>query len=610
MLVTYILLCGYFICTSLASERTEVIYGSDKVMNIIIQFLFNANKISSCGDYKAPSVVFEIEEYKKLLSDIKKRGIKLRYVTDITKDNVKYCRDLIEFFAYDIRHLEGIKANFSVSETEYLASAALLEEQMQQQSSIPIQQVIYSNVRDIVEQQKYVFESFWDKAIPAERRIREIEEGIVSGSTEVIQIPSRTKELFIDLIKSAKQEVLLLFPTVNSFLREERIGIIQLLKEAGSIGRKVRVRVVSPTNNTIEKILQNMQIDKPDNFLDIQRVEETTTTSETNVNTVTILVVDRKASLVIEKVDDSKLDFIDAIGSATYSTSKPTVLSYISIFENLSNQVKLNEKLKTHDKMQKEFINVASHEMKTPTQAIIGYSALVQKHPEKRDEMLSAISRNADRLHKLTNDILDVTRIESQTLSLNKEVINLNDLVIGLIEDFESQIQTEHSNLQILYDGPKSSDNPFLIEADRGRINQCISNLLSNAIKFSANEYSDGDGGTVSITVTKEEKNGNSDNHNIRRIQGEQVRVSISDNGEGIHPEILPRLFTKFATKSETGTGLGLYISKSIIESHGGRIWAENNKDGEGATFSFTLPLHKKQHQQLPVYRTRVGHKQ
>jgi two-component system sensor histidine kinase VicK len=610
LLVTYILLCGYFVCTSLASERTEVIYGSDKVMNIILQFLFNANKISACGDYKAPSVVFEIEEYKKLLSDIKKRGIKLRYVTDITKDNVKYCRDLIEFFAYDIRHLEGIKANFSVSETEYLASAALLEEQMQQQSSIPIQQVIYSNVRDIVEQQKYVFESFWDKAIPAERRIREIEEGIVSGSTEVIQIPSRTKELFIDLIKSAKQEVLLLFPTVNSFLREERIGIIQLLKEAGSIGRKVRVRVVSPTNNTIEKILQNMQIDKPDNFLDIQRVEETTTTSETNVNTVTILVVDRKASLVIEKVDDSKLDFIDAIGSATYSTSKPTVLSYISIFENLSNQVKLNEKLKTHDKMQKEFINVASHEMKTPTQAIIGYSALVQKHPEKRDEMLSAISRNADRLHKLTNDILDVTRIESQTLSLNKEVINLNDLVIGLIEDFESQIQTEHSNLQILYDGPKSSDNPFLIEADRGRINQCISNLLSNAIKFSANEYSDGDGGTVSITVTKEEKNENSDNHNIRRIQGEQVRVSISDNGEGIHPEILPRLFTKFATKSETGTGLGLYISKSIIEAHGGRIWAENNKDGEGATFSFTLPLHKKQHQQPPVYGTRVGHKQ
>jgi two-component system sensor histidine kinase VicK len=585
-------------------------YGPDKVMNIILQFLSNANKISSCGDYRAPSAVFEIEEYKKLLSDIKKRGIKVRYVTDITKDNVKYCRDLIEFFAYDIRHLDGIKANFSVSETEYLASATIVEGQTKERTT-PIQQLIYSNVKDIVEQQKYVFESFWNKAIPAERRIGEIEEGIASGSTEIIQVPSRTKELFVDLVKSAKREVLLLFPTVNSFLREERIGIIHLLKEAASIGRKVRVRVISPTNNTIEKILQNIEIDQPNDFLDIQRVEETATTSETNVNTVTILVVDRKASLVIEKVDDSELDFVDAIGSATYSTSKPTVLSYISIFENLSNQVKLNEKLKSQDKMQKEFINVASHEMKTPTQAIIGYSALVQKHPEKRDEMLHAISRNADRLHKLTNDILDVTRIEGQTLILNKEIINLNDMVITLIEDFESQIQTEHSNIQILYNEPKSSDDPFLIEADRGRISQCISNLLSNAIKFSANEDGDADGGTVSITVRKEEKNENSDNHNIRIVHGEQVRVSISDNGVGIHPEILPRLFMKFATKSETGgTGLGLYITKSIIESHGGRIRAENNKDGKGATFSFTLPLHKEQDYQQTVSRTHAGHKQ
>jgi two-component system, OmpR family, sensor histidine kinase VicK len=591
----------------LTSERTEVIYGSDKVMNIILQFLSNANKISSCGDYKAPSVVFEIEEYKKLLSHIKKREIKVRYVTDITKDNVKYCRDLIEFFAYEIRHLDGIKANFSVSETEYLASATMAEGQTKE-PTIPIQQLIYSNVKDIVEQQKYVFESFWNKAIPAERRIREIEEGIVSGSTEVIQIPSRTRQLFIDLVKSAKQEVLLLFPTVNSFLREERIGIIQLLKEAASIGRKVRVKIISPTNSTVEKILQNMGVDQTNNFMDLQRVEETTTRSETNVNSVTILVVDRKASLVIEKVDDSKLDFVDAIGSATYSTSKPTVLSYISIFENLLNQVKLYEKLKTHDKMQKEFINVASHEMKTPTQAILGYSALVQKHPEMRDEMLHAISRNADRLHKLTNDILDVTRIEGQTLSLNKEVINLNDLVIGLIEDSKSQIQTEHGNVQILYNVRNSSNNLFLIEADRGRISQCISNLLSNAIKFSAIGGSDVNGGIVSITARKlGGKNDSADNQDLRTEEREQVMVSISDNGEGIHPEILPRLFTKFATKSETGgTGLGLYITKSIIEAHGGRIWAENNKHRKGATFSFTLPLSKKQ-QQPPTVDTTQG---
>jgi two-component system, OmpR family, sensor histidine kinase VicK len=580
-------------------------------MNIILQFLSKANTISSCGDYKAPFIVFEIEEYKKLLSDIKERGVKVRYVTDITKDNVKYCKDLMEFFAFEIRHLDGIKANFSVSETEYLASATLLEEeQVQKPLATPLQQVIYSNVKDIVEQQKYVFESFWNKAIPAERRISEIEEGFALGTTEVIQIPSRIKELFIDLVKSAKEEVLLLVPTTNSFLREERIGVIQLLKESASTEHNIRVRIITPINSIVEKIVQNMLIDQPNNFLDMQCIEATT--SGSNVNTVTILVVDRKASLVIEKVDDSKQDFVDAIGSATYSTGKPTVLSYISIFENLSNQVKLYEQLKTHDKMQKEFINIASHEMKTPTQAILGYSALVQKHPEKRYEMLNGISRNAARLQKLTNDILDVTRIESQTLSLNKELINLYDLIVSLIEDYKSQIQTEHSNVQILYNGPKSSnDDLLLIEADRGRISQCISNLLSNAIKFSAKEDSDGHGGVVSITIRKEGKN-NADNQGMRKErigEGQEVIVSISDNGEGIHPEILPRLFTKFATKSETGgTGLGLYITKSIIEAHGGRIWTKNNKDGKGATFSFALPLSKKQ-QSAVDNNTQTGHK-
>ena len=217
--------------------------------------------------------------------------------------------------------------------------------------------------------------------------------------------------------------------------------------------------------------------------------------------------------------------------------------------------------------------------------------------------MLNAISRNADRLHKLTNDILDVTRIESHTLSLNKQVINLSDLILSLIEDTKSQIQSENSNVQILYNG---NNELFLIEADRGRISQCISNLLSNAIKFSAIGGSDVNGGIVSITARKlGGKNDSADNQDLRTE--EQVMVSISDNGEGIRPEILPRLFTKFATKSETGgTGLGLYITKSIIEAHGGRIWAENNKHGKGATFSFTLPLSKKQ-QQPPTVDTTQG---
>ena len=553
------------------SERTEILHGAENVMKAILQFLSKSNKIDSCGDYKGPSVAIEVQEYKKLLFDLRTRRIKLRYVTDITKENVHYCKELMEF-EYEIRHLDGIKANFSVSETEYMATATL-------QEAKPVPQVIYSNVKDFIEQQNFVFESFWNKAIPAKQRIREIEEGVNLGTTEIIQDSFRTKKVFIDIIKSAADEILLILPTVNAFLREERIGIIQLLREAAE-ERNIQVRVLTPVNDIIEKTLQKLEQKKEEKKgnIEVRRIE-----LESEIQS-TIVVTDRKASLITELKDDLKEDIVEAIGLSTYSTSKATVLSYVSIFEKFWKQIELYEQLKVQDKMQKEFINIASHEMKTPTQAIIGYSDLLQRHPEKKEQMIEAISRNAIRLQRLTNDILDVTRIESQSLNLNKEQFNLNDLITSVVEDHKSQIEKENYNVNLSYS--KSEKNDFLmVEADRGRITQVISNLLSNALKFTPKE-----GGIVSITA-KEKKN---DNYN-----NQQVIVSVTDNGEGIHPEIFPRLFMKFATKSSKGTGLGLFITKSIIEAHGGTIYAENISDGErGATFTFSLPLSKKQQQQ------------
>jgi signal transduction histidine kinase len=542
-------------------------------MNTISQFLSNANTISSCGDSKALSLTLKVGEYRELLLNLKKRGIKLRYITDITKDNLQYCKDLMVNFAYETRHLDGIKANFSVSETEYLASATLVDEI--QQPMISLQQVIYSNVKDIVEQQKYVFESFWNKAIPAENRIKELEEGFVLGSTEVIQIPPRTKELFSDLVKSAKEEVLLLLPTINAFLREHRIGIIQSLKEAAERG--VKVRILTPINKNIEEIIQNMKIsDQAKKFFDIQSIE--IPAEEVKVVTVTILVVDRKGSLVIEKTDDSNEDFIKAIGLATFSTSQPTVLSYISIFESLSNQVKLYEQLKTHGKMQDEFINIASHELRTPTQAVLTYSELLRRHPEKKEDLIQAIYRNAERLQRLTNDILDVTRIESKTLKVNKEEFNLSDLLSKVIEDYKNNIEKNKSNVRVSYN--QANKETYLVNADRERIIQVISNLLNNAVKFTEEK---GGGGEIYVTANETEKDGQ-----------EVVVVTIKDTGIGIDSEILPRLFTKFATRSQTGTGLGLFICKSIIEAHGGKIWAVNNANGKGgSTFAISIPISK-----------------
>jgi two-component system sensor histidine kinase VicK len=243
--------------------------------------------------------------------------------------------------------------------------------------------------------------------------------------------------------------------------------------------------------------------------------------------------------------------------------------------------------------MQREFINIATHELRTPAQSVLGYAELMRENALDREakigesiEEIEAIYRNAIRLQKLTNDILDVSRIESQTLSLDKEVINLNELIARIVQDYKSYLR-RHSNsignksspVQLFSVTSQSNDSEVFVEADRGRITQAISNLINNAIKFTSQK-----GGTISII--RERRNNKDDN--------QEVIINVKDTGEGIHPEIIPRLFTKFATRSSSGTGLGLYISKSIVEAHAGRIWAENNSDGKGATFSFSLPITQK----------------
>ena len=228
-----------------------------------------------------------------------------------------------------------------------------------------------------------------------------------------------------------------------------------------------------------------------------------------------------------------------------------------------------NEQLKVHDKMQQEFINVASHEMKTPTQAILGYSKLIRRHPEKREVMMEAIARNASRLQRLTNDILDVTRIETQSLKLNIERVNLNELISDLIEDYRNEIEKTNKDIRLVHE---RQDQNIEIDADKNRLTQVISNLLSNAIKFTKE-------GTIRVT---------------EEVKDSMALVTVMDTGRGIDPEISPRLFSKFAAKSETGMGLGLFISKSIVEAHGGKIWAQNNTDYDGkkgATFTFSIPL-------------------
>ncbi|HYX55241.1 MAG TPA: ATP-binding protein [Nitrososphaeraceae archaeon] len=715
-------------------KKSEILYGIEKAVGRGVYFMSNVKEtMDICFDHNAPSIVVKIREYRDGYNDIRRRGGKIRAFTEITKDNVAYCKELMKIVD-ELRHLDGVKGGIAVSETEYMATTILEEAK-------PLTQVIYSNVREVVEQGQYIFDTLWNMAIPAERKIREIEEGITHYESKVLENPDEifkqiihlgetSNELsivssfggmqliytnFFDLYKKildkyrrgegrgikwicsineesidltkifvnlgmkirhvksltpmnfavgdkelnatvesmeggkmvqslltsnepiyvkhfssifeelwnngidaddrirdieegidpaeieiirnpregikrawsmtkiAKEEVLIMFSTSNVLRRQIQMGGLQLLKEV-SEKYGVRVRLLIPADEHITSITKELKSTSPQ--IDIRSIEKSLQIR------ITIVLVDKKECIIIESKDDTKDISYSAAGLATYSNSKSIVSSYLSIFESFWNQTELyeqleesnkrlelvNQQLKVHDKMQKEFINIAAHELRTPIQPILGLSevlALKTGNIEQYNELIDAIIRNAKRLQQLTEDILDVTRIESQqSLIMKKERFNLNDLIMNAINDIMIKKEIKNKNIKLLYK-PNKGDNIFL-NGDIQRLSRVIFNLISNAINFTSH-------GTILVETNKE-------NDDDADRAGGRIIVSVKDTGSGIDSEILPRLFSKFATKSDKGTGLGLFISKSIIEAHGGMIWAENNSDGKGATFSFTLP--------------------
>jgi signal transduction histidine kinase len=193
-----------------------------------------------------------------------------------------------------------------------------------------------------------------------------------------------------------------------------------------------------------------------------------------------------------------------------------------------------NEQLKVHDRLQKEFINVAAHELRTPTRAILGYAELLQMDPEEGDEMIKAIYRNSMRLQRLTSDILDVTRIESESLKLEKQEFNLNEIIQGVMQDSKNQMA--NGKVKFAYE---SKD--VYVNADRGRITQVVSNLLDNSVKFTKE-------GAITVSTA---------------VLDGQAIVKIKDTGAGIDGEIMPRIFSKFATKSEKGQVSGCLLQEA-----------------------------------------------
>ena len=569
------------------TQRTEIWSGLETISKKSFEVLSRAKATSDyCHDSKSPYYLVSNDQYFQMIKQLKAKGIRQRFITEITEENVRYSKELANHV--ELRHLQGVRGNFGIVDgIEYGAAANIYDLE-------PPVEFIYSNVKTFVEQQQYFFETLWNKAIPAGQKIKEIEEGRPPEKLEIMEDTHKSIGRAFDIMKKTQKELLVLFATPRTFtfaLQGESADIYRKISEKG-----VDIKVLVP-RGAYE--IENEQIAK--------KVREISPSinlrfSEADLNTrITIMISDRNEFMSWELRDDTLDDPYLAGGIATYSNIKALAGSYATIFNNLWKMTEFAEnlrlaniKLENNEKAMKEFINIAAHELRTPIQPILGLSEMLpaaSTNPQRHRKLVEIIVRNAHKLENLAEEILDVTRIESGRLQLSMEKVDLYELVQRVISDFETVIKSEfdkdeNPNRAIICIKDEclndraletSPERPIVL-ADANRIVQVITNLLSNAVKFSTQR----DRALITITT------------GIRMIDSKSMAiVSISDQGQGIDPEIVPRLFQKFISGSEKGTGLGLYISKNIVKAHGGEIWAENNKNGKGATFVFTLPLLK-----------------
>jgi signal transduction histidine kinase len=632
-----------FMILSLKDAVERNWYFEDKILKIIHENYFDLFK----KNMKEILIHKRVNQNNKTKSDIAKKDnnmIGLRCIVKITRENVELVSKFLETEGVYIRHTSNpLPLNFEVSDNKFNLS---MRRSNKINNDTPF--ILSTQNPSLIKYYKFVFNDQWNQSLDARIRINDIRNLTTQeGFTELIENPYKIQQLLINNLKAATTEILIILPSVNAFFRYQEIGVFNILEKKILNNNKEKdqnkliVKILAPTNNDLNKSIISIynrikKINSQKETIEFRRIEPLS-----EINTACI-IVDKKKLLVIELKDDSKDNFLEAIGSSTYSNIQSTIFSYVSIFETLWTQTELyesiratnnelqstteelkeslqilakvnqeltvtNEQLNKHDKIQKEFINVAAHELRTPTQSIVGYCEMIDTFPENTQKYLEPVKRNAEKLYRLTEDILDVSRIESGTLKLEKIKFDLREIIVSLIEDLTTKKKKEdainsdkrhktdkNANIQLVY--PELPAQPIFIYADKNRIQQVISNLLSNALKFTEN-------GIITITMEKFKDNNNSNNNSNDDYDDDDnekqefVCIKIKDTGKGIDPEVMPRLFEKFATKSDRGTGLGLYISKNIVEAHGGKIWGMNNKNNNnmyvenGAEFGFTLPL-------------------
>jgi signal transduction histidine kinase len=545
--------------------ETKIMDNQDEIIKQIIHLSEVSSGLSVVSNHGGLQLTYNsfLDLCKKVLEKQKRgEGEGIRWIMRIEKDSVKLVKKFLKL-GVKIRHVRNLAPiNFAVSKYGLIATV----EEMT--GGGMIQNLLTSNEGSYIKHFSSMFEQLWKEGVDARYRIKDIEEKVGIAEIEIIRNPVDSISRGWDMVRSARKEINVLFSSSNALRRQITMGALPLLKNA-SERQKVKIRMLLPSSDKSEQLIEQIKSNVPK--IDIRSISANLETK------ISILVVDSKQCLILELKDDKQSTSYDAVGLSTYSISPTIISSYFAVFESFWRQAELFEKMKEVELLEKDFINIAAHELRNPVQPIIGFSELlyskIDNHEHRR--LLDEVILNAKRLERLALIMLDVTRIENNSLVLRKETVDTSEMLRDIIDSYNRKLEernvernNESTKLIIIQNGIKNINATI----DRVRITQVICNILDNAISFSHE-------GKIRVILKREKENGQN-----------FLIISVKDMGPGIDPEISPKLFTKFASKSDMGTGLGLFISKGIVEAHGGKIWAENNLH-RGATFGFSLPI-------------------
>ena len=561
-------------------SQITLLKGYEDIVRKEREILESSKELVACLNVSGIRLAYNsnFEVYQKIMQEKFSNGEHkgIRFVTKVDKKSATMVKRFLEA-GVEVRHVDNLPPiDFAVSDKEIVAKVHKVEREVMDEKvdssreiSQDVKNVLVSTEQAYIDYFLYTFSELWSNGTDAQERIAYIEQGLEPEFIDVLNDGKRTSRILLELVRAIKEEAQILLPNERTLLNLEKIGAIDHIINAATTNH-AKIRLLYPNAEGESDVIKRIQAKAPE----IEIVNGNNSTS-------LMIIVDNSKFLRAELANIKSENFADSVGFTVYSNTRQSVDSFKTFFDLLWKEHILNEELKNADKVQKEFINIAAHELRTPIQPILGLSHVMYsevKDPKQR-QLLEVVVRNANRLKRLTDNILDVTRIESKKLRLNREEFDISQVALSVIEEYNKINQNKdvpYTNITFVGDLENSDPGHMKVKGDLNRITEVISNLIDNSLKYTRE-------GTINV--------------NAKRLNGEMI-VSISDTGTGIDPQILPKLFRKFASTSsldygDGGTGLGLYISKSIVEAHNGRIWAENNSGGggRGATFSFSLPL-------------------